>query len=41
VGLFAAWTPDQLLTKVPEMVARSAFVFQPLLGGLKEVSVIE
>jgi alkanesulfonate monooxygenase SsuD/methylene tetrahydromethanopterin reductase-like flavin-dependent oxidoreductase (luciferase family) len=33
-GLFAAWTPDELLAKVPEMPARSSFPFQPLLGGL-------
>jgi alkanesulfonate monooxygenase SsuD/methylene tetrahydromethanopterin reductase-like flavin-dependent oxidoreductase (luciferase family) len=33
-GLFAAWTPDMLLAKVPEMPARSMFVLQPLLGGL-------
>ncbi|MGH3676705.1 MAG: LLM class flavin-dependent oxidoreductase [Mycobacterium sp.] len=33
-GLFAAWTPDQLLAKVPEMPDRSTFPFQPLLGGL-------
>ncbi|CAM4090948.1 Alkanal monooxygenase alpha chain [Mycobacterium basiliense] len=34
VGLFAAWTPDDLLAKVPEMEDRSAFVLQPLMGGL-------
>jgi alkanesulfonate monooxygenase SsuD/methylene tetrahydromethanopterin reductase-like flavin-dependent oxidoreductase (luciferase family) len=33
-GLFAAWTPDQLLAKVPDMPDRSTFGFQPLLGGL-------
>jgi alkanesulfonate monooxygenase SsuD/methylene tetrahydromethanopterin reductase-like flavin-dependent oxidoreductase (luciferase family) len=33
-GLFGAWTPDQLLEKVPEMPDRSTFGFQPLLGGL-------
>lgn len=33
-GLFAAWTPDQLLAKVSEMPDRSTFGFQPLLGGL-------
>jgi alkanesulfonate monooxygenase SsuD/methylene tetrahydromethanopterin reductase-like flavin-dependent oxidoreductase (luciferase family) len=33
-GLFAAWTPDQLLAKVPEMPDGSTFPFQPLLGGL-------
>jgi len=33
-GLFAAWTPDQLLAKVPAMPDRSRFSFQPLVGGL-------
>ncbi|CDM77416.1 LLM class flavin-dependent oxidoreductase [Mycobacterium marinum] len=33
-GLFAAWTPDDLLARVPDMVDRSGFAFQPLLGGL-------
>ena len=33
-GLFAAWTPDQLLAKVPAMPDRSTFGFQPLVGGL-------
>jgi alkanesulfonate monooxygenase SsuD/methylene tetrahydromethanopterin reductase-like flavin-dependent oxidoreductase (luciferase family) len=33
-GLFAAWTPDQLLERVPQMSDRSGFGFQPLLGGL-------
>jgi alkanesulfonate monooxygenase SsuD/methylene tetrahydromethanopterin reductase-like flavin-dependent oxidoreductase (luciferase family) len=33
-GLFAAWTPDQLLAKVPDMPDRSTIGFQPLLGGL-------
>jgi alkanesulfonate monooxygenase SsuD/methylene tetrahydromethanopterin reductase-like flavin-dependent oxidoreductase (luciferase family) len=33
-GLFAAWTPDELVAKVPEMVDRSTVGFQPLLGGL-------
>jgi alkanesulfonate monooxygenase SsuD/methylene tetrahydromethanopterin reductase-like flavin-dependent oxidoreductase (luciferase family) len=33
-GLFVAWTPEQLLAKVPEMTDRSSFGFQPLLGGL-------
>jgi len=33
-GLFAAWTPDQLLAKVAEMPDHSRFPFQPLLGGL-------
>jgi alkanesulfonate monooxygenase SsuD/methylene tetrahydromethanopterin reductase-like flavin-dependent oxidoreductase (luciferase family) len=34
LGLFAAWTPDQLLAKLPEMPDHSMFAFQPLLGGL-------
>ena len=34
LGLFAAWTPDQLLAKLPEMPDHSTFPFQPLLGGL-------
>jgi alkanesulfonate monooxygenase SsuD/methylene tetrahydromethanopterin reductase-like flavin-dependent oxidoreductase (luciferase family) len=34
LGLFAAWTPDQLLAKVPEMPDHSTSPFQPLLGGL-------
>lgn len=34
LGLFVAWTPDQLLAKVPDMPGRSTFGFQPLLGGL-------
>jgi len=33
-GLFAAWTPDQLLANVAEMPDHSRFPFQPLLGGL-------
>ena len=33
-GLFVAWTPEQLLAKVPEMEDRTTFGFQPLLGGL-------
>jgi alkanesulfonate monooxygenase SsuD/methylene tetrahydromethanopterin reductase-like flavin-dependent oxidoreductase (luciferase family) len=33
-GLFAPWTPDELLAKVPEMPEHSSFPFQPLLGGL-------
>jgi alkanesulfonate monooxygenase SsuD/methylene tetrahydromethanopterin reductase-like flavin-dependent oxidoreductase (luciferase family) len=33
-GLFVAWTPEQLLAKVPEMTDHSSFSFQPLLGGL-------
>ena len=34
LGLFAAWTPDQLFAKLPEMPDHSTFPFQPLLGGL-------
>jgi alkanesulfonate monooxygenase SsuD/methylene tetrahydromethanopterin reductase-like flavin-dependent oxidoreductase (luciferase family) len=33
-GLFAVWTPEQLLARVPEMEDRQSFGFQPLLGGL-------
>lgn len=33
-GLFAAWTPDQLLANVAGMPDHSRFPFQPLLGGL-------
>jgi alkanesulfonate monooxygenase SsuD/methylene tetrahydromethanopterin reductase-like flavin-dependent oxidoreductase (luciferase family) len=33
-GLFAAWTPDQLLARVAELGDRSTVGFQPLLGGL-------
>lgn len=33
-GLFAAWTPDQLLARVGEMEDRQTIGFQPLLGGL-------
>jgi hypothetical protein len=33
-GLFVAWTPDELLAKVPEMLDRSTIGLQPLLGGL-------
>lgn len=33
-GLFAAWTPEQLLARVPEMEDRQTIGFQPLLGGL-------
>jgi alkanesulfonate monooxygenase SsuD/methylene tetrahydromethanopterin reductase-like flavin-dependent oxidoreductase (luciferase family) len=33
-GLFAVWTPDQLLAKVAEMSDGSSFGFQPLLAGL-------
>jgi alkanesulfonate monooxygenase SsuD/methylene tetrahydromethanopterin reductase-like flavin-dependent oxidoreductase (luciferase family) len=33
-GLFAVWTPDELLAKVPEMEDKTTFGFQPLLGGL-------
>jgi alkanesulfonate monooxygenase SsuD/methylene tetrahydromethanopterin reductase-like flavin-dependent oxidoreductase (luciferase family) len=33
-GLFAAWTPEQLLARVPEIEDRQQIGFQPLLGGL-------
>ncbi len=33
-GLFAAWTPDQLLAKLPTLPAGGGLGFQPLLGGL-------
>ncbi|MHA3790624.1 LLM class flavin-dependent oxidoreductase [Sphingomonas sp. YL-JM2C] len=33
-GLFAVWTPDELLARLPEMEAGTTFGFQPLLGGL-------
>jgi alkanesulfonate monooxygenase SsuD/methylene tetrahydromethanopterin reductase-like flavin-dependent oxidoreductase (luciferase family) len=33
-GLFAAWTPEQLLARVGEMEDRQSIGFQPLLGGL-------
>jgi len=33
-GLFAAWTPDQLVAKVREMGPGGNVGFQPLLGGL-------
>jgi alkanesulfonate monooxygenase SsuD/methylene tetrahydromethanopterin reductase-like flavin-dependent oxidoreductase (luciferase family) len=33
-GLFAVWTPEQLLACVPEMEDRQSLGFQPLLGGL-------
>jgi alkanesulfonate monooxygenase SsuD/methylene tetrahydromethanopterin reductase-like flavin-dependent oxidoreductase (luciferase family) len=33
-GLFATWTPDQLVTKVAEIPDRGGIGLQPLLGGL-------
>jgi alkanesulfonate monooxygenase SsuD/methylene tetrahydromethanopterin reductase-like flavin-dependent oxidoreductase (luciferase family) len=33
-GLFAAWTPEQLLARVPDIQDRQTIGFQPLLGGL-------
>ena len=33
-GLFAAWTPEQLLAKIPEMQDHQSISLQPLLGGL-------
>lgn len=33
-GLFACWTPDELIAKVPAINDAGTFGFQPLLGGL-------
>jgi alkanesulfonate monooxygenase SsuD/methylene tetrahydromethanopterin reductase-like flavin-dependent oxidoreductase (luciferase family) len=33
-GVFAAWTPDQLLERIPSVPLNSSIRFQPLLGGL-------
>lgn len=33
-GLFATWTPDQLIEKVRNLPDRASISFQPLLGGL-------
>ncbi|OSC38750.1 LLM class flavin-dependent oxidoreductase [Mycobacterium decipiens] len=33
-GLFAVWTPDDLLERLPALPDRGGFTFQPLLGGL-------
>src|SRR5690606_20389630 len=33
-GLFAAWTPEQLLERVASLPDQSTIGFQPLLGGL-------
>ena len=33
-GLFAAWTPDMLLEKLPSLPDHGTISFQPLLGGL-------
>jgi alkanesulfonate monooxygenase SsuD/methylene tetrahydromethanopterin reductase-like flavin-dependent oxidoreductase (luciferase family) len=33
-GLFAAWTPEQLLAKIPGLPDRGSIGIQPLLGGL-------
>ncbi len=33
-GLFAAWTPEMLFEKLPQMPDRGTFSFQPLMGGL-------
>jgi hypothetical protein len=33
-GLFAAWTPAQLLAKIPEMADRTSIGLYPLLAGL-------
>ena len=33
-GLFVAWTPEQLLAKIPELHDQQTIGLQPLLGGL-------
>ena len=33
-GLFAAWTPEMLLERLPSLPAQGTVSFQPLLGGL-------
>lgn len=33
-GLFAAWTPEQLIERIPQLPPRGTMGFQPLLGGL-------
>jgi alkanesulfonate monooxygenase SsuD/methylene tetrahydromethanopterin reductase-like flavin-dependent oxidoreductase (luciferase family) len=33
-GLFAAWTPEQMLAKLPQLPDHGTISFQPLLGGL-------
>ena len=33
-GLFAAWTPEMLLEKLPSLPNHGTISFQPLLGGL-------
>jgi alkanesulfonate monooxygenase SsuD/methylene tetrahydromethanopterin reductase-like flavin-dependent oxidoreductase (luciferase family) len=33
-GLFAAWTPEMLLERLPSLPDRGTISFQPLLGGL-------
>jgi len=33
-GLFAAWTPEQLLAKIKDMGDNTSIGFQPLLGGM-------
>lgn len=33
-GLFVAWTPEQLLARVPGLADRTSLGFYPLLGGL-------
>jgi hypothetical protein len=33
-GLFAAWTPEMLLAKLPSLPEHGTISFQPLLGGL-------
>jgi alkanesulfonate monooxygenase SsuD/methylene tetrahydromethanopterin reductase-like flavin-dependent oxidoreductase (luciferase family) len=33
-GLFAVWTPDELIANIPRVADKGSFGFQPLLGGL-------
>jgi alkanesulfonate monooxygenase SsuD/methylene tetrahydromethanopterin reductase-like flavin-dependent oxidoreductase (luciferase family) len=33
-GLFAVWTPDELVARIPQVADKGTFGFQPLLGGL-------
>jgi alkanesulfonate monooxygenase SsuD/methylene tetrahydromethanopterin reductase-like flavin-dependent oxidoreductase (luciferase family) len=33
-GLFAVWTPDELVARIPMVADQGTFGFQPLLGGL-------
>lgn len=36
-GLFAAWTPDQLIERIPSLPDKGSIGLQPLLGGLSPV----